>query len=154
GRQQRPLASASLVRHRTGYQRGSPNRGVASGWASSLLSASLVYPSSQAHWPISSANTTPCTMAATISSSLAVYWHSVGQWARFHARLFSSRAATIRSTGLVKARVRTMSAFCTVGDPVFRLGRPRISHAPTGARSHAVAPWTLDAAADPRSHRL
>ena len=116
GRQQTNGALASCTRRRTACRPGSPNRGAASGWASSQSRVPPVCRLFQVLWPISSANATPCTMAVTISSSLVACWHSVDHRARPLAPSSSSPAATIRSTDLVKVPARAMRVFCMVGD--------------------------------------
>src|SRR5262245_15685714 len=98
-----------------GYQLALPNQAPVSGWASSRSRAQLVCLLFRAHWLTSNASGTPCTMAATISSSLAEYWHSVGQQAPSQARLFSFPAATIRLPRLAGGQVSTTRVFCTAG---------------------------------------
>src|SRR5262249_60890083 len=61
-------------------------------------------------------------MAATISSSLAGCWRSVGQQALYQARLFSFPAAIIRLPHLAGGQVSTMRVFCTAGS----WRRPRV----------------------------
>src|SRR5262249_58346132 len=98
-----------------GYQLAVPNEARERGWASSRSRAQLVCLLFRVHWLTSNARGTPCTMAATISSSLAEYWHSVGQQAPYQARLFSFPAATIRLPRLAGGQVSKMRVFCTAG---------------------------------------